>query len=1251
MEILPDHPPSDPPPSLITDEIVNPKADLNSLKVDLDEIWRHFPPKLKEALHDISSQEELDFQSLFEHAFRHTGPPRGDDLLLALSFVGRDECPGVTRLRLQHNNVVYFSEKGLKLLCSNLSSNSRVEQLDLSDQKLFGQVNGCQMMGQVLETNHALKRLYLRGTELNAEAAYWLMSGLKQNSTLEELDISSNSELGDGGINYVANMLKSNTTLKVLKMHATGCTLSGAKLMADALVHHNTSLRWIAFGGNRITQKGMDTLFQSFITSTTDGPSHLKAKSHVTCLELRSTVGHQDCSVDSVAQLLKSSDTLLTLDISGAVLKEDEWLNQIIPALEENGTLKVLILAQCRGLSEKVFRKLHSLISRPLTASMLEQVDLKGTDIQKFQGALTEEMRKNKEYRRKFRTQEMVDATSARLVLCGFEYAGKTTVAKTMRHVSHGWKLALPEGKDLLRRHPKLRRFLFGSRALKELQYRTRGFDIVLLSRETKQKICVWDFAGQKEYYALHDYLFPGTHNSCFLYVCSPRYPPSDKCPIGDIKKPQELEGELLYWMRFIASNSSFRIQADRLPLMSVVLTKKDTLTEHNLDTFTRSLTGAVHKLIEKFEGVIVLNKEVRVVDAHSAKDVKGVLQVMEKHITSDLLWQQKEYAVCQKIRENLAGLSQMQGPILSKQDFLRVCKSDLDGAELWTESQLDSLLTCLNDAGDIIFTSALEFIVVNPRWFGQGVLGSLIDAFNRKYSTLGEAGNHEWKGALGCFFSGQERDHHREWPCIVHHQGFITQDHIQDLLETSLRIAHLKDVLKVDELIKLMRNLELCFDENAAVANSRLFMPVLFDDEEEAATQGKRQLRWELQYNIRDRVKYIGRRLECENKDLTFLTPGFFPRLQVVLHNYIKKQHWAGNTFFKVDSNLVRFAENGIEVLVEYNNTAYFLDILVGSNKPFMQTLQFVEQHVVKVVQEFCASPQGCQGVILVEAIIRPICVENLYPCSNRTNQAVLVSDLREKMQEYEAQGGKMEDYQFTWYEKLQDVPDMDYAMDLLEGDRSFQPVSVPIKVIYQHPRLFFPTLDTDTLSNFAAKFDGPGIVIPIKVHLMCEWREGPHKVDNQPGRKMVLKGNKALSIGTRRALINYATRITCTALKVVMATTTGMRIDPSVLEGAVQGLMGTPECPISTDLLTEIARSVRFPDYVVETKDILLALEVYLKTELSADWLKEFLRVEDPAFFHDFQLRKVDHQNEAFWLCSAHHDQLVLLNIFNKN
>lgn len=47
---------------------------------------------------------------------------------------------------------------------------------------------------------------------------------------------------------------------------------------------------------------------------------------------------------------------------------------------------------------------------------------------------------------------------------------------------------------------------------------RTRGFDVLILKEPAPRK-SLWDFAGQKEYYALHDYLFPDVTNSCFLYV------------------------------------------------------------------------------------------------------------------------------------------------------------------------------------------------------------------------------------------------------------------------------------------------------------------------------------------------------------------------------------------------------------------------------------------------------------------------------------------------------------------------------------------------------------------------------------------------------------------------------------------------------------------------------------------------------------------------------------------------------------
>jgi hypothetical protein len=73
-------------------------------------------------------------------------------------------------------------------------------------------------------------------------------------------------------------------------------------------------------------------------------------------------------------------------------------------------------------------------------------------------------------------------------------------------------------------------------------------------------------------------------------------------------------------------------------------------------------------------------------------------------------------------------------------------------------------------------------------------------------------------------------------------------------------------------------------------------------------------------------------------------------------------------------------------------------LDILVRSSKTNKDVmLEFLHTHVMKPIHDLCAHPVlGCQGVKLVEGILRPTCVERLTPRIHREHQVVLVEDLQ---------------------------------------------------------------------------------------------------------------------------------------------------------------------------------------------------------------------------------------------------------------
>jgi hypothetical protein len=67
------------------------------------------------------------------------------------------------------------------------------------------------------------------------------------------------------------------------------------------------------------------------------------------------------------------------------------------------------------------------------------------------------------------------------------------------------------------------------------------------------------------------------------------------------------------------------------------------------------------------------------------------------------------------------------------------------------------------------------------------------------------------------------------------------------------------------------------------------IFVPTTLEFHEDVA-KGERRLEWKFKFPENAEIIYIGRRLQCKDQELTMLTPGFFPRVQVniILFIYI---------------------------------------------------------------------------------------------------------------------------------------------------------------------------------------------------------------------------------------------------------------------------------------------------------------------------------------------------------------------------
>ncbi len=146
---------------------------------------------------------------------------------------------------------------------------------------------------------------------------------------------------------------------------------------------------------------------------------------------------------------------------------------------------------------------------------------------------------------------------------------------------------------------------------------------------------------------------------------------------------------------------------------------------------------------------------------------------------------------------------------------------------------------------------------------------------------------------------------------------------------------------------------------------------------------------------------------------------------------------HMTADYFLEKDLILIVF--NGVEIVLEYHgNVGTHIDVLVRSNsRSFDDALEIIHEQVMTHVQELCVSSGGCQGVLLVEGIVRPECVRQQMSFMQRQNQAVLVEDLKRAI---EASASRMRSYQHTWSRlKEGDRVILDSsceaAMDLLGG------------------------------------------------------------------------------------------------------------------------------------------------------------------------------------------------------------------------
>ena len=185
----------------------------------------------------------------------------------------------------------------------------------------------------------SLKKCSIRMTDINGSA---LIEMLQLNKSLQVLNLKKNPEIGDYGTFYIAEGIKSNTSLKTLNISECGLTSKGANDIARAIIE-NKALQSLSINKNHLSDTGVGFLAKA-----------LKLNATLTDLNIRGC-GITDASLNMLGACLVENNSLKVLQIGrenwltiteSGMVQFAEHLHQRTIALECLGISRDLIYAK-----------------------------------------------------------------------------------------------------------------------------------------------------------------------------------------------------------------------------------------------------------------------------------------------------------------------------------------------------------------------------------------------------------------------------------------------------------------------------------------------------------------------------------------------------------------------------------------------------------------------------------------------------------------------------------------------------------------------------------------------------------------------------------------------------------------------------------------------------------------------------------------------------------------------------------------
>ncbi|WOL15477.1 protein TORNADO 1 [Canna indica] len=825
-------------------------------------------------------------------------------------------------------------------------------------------VSGSQRVACALAWNTTVRTLDLTGIRLKSKWAREFRVVLEKNQSLKDVKLSRTC-IRDKSVVYIAAGLFMNQSLENLHLDQNRFTGVGVEHLLCPLSRFsplqkqaNTTLKSLVFGGSK-TKIGRDGLL-------------------------------------AILRMLETNKTITKLSILGDTSLKPDDIIKIFRVLERNATLRCLSFEGCMGVQGDLV--LQTIMETLQVNPWIEEIDLARTPLQiagKTDG-IYEKLGQNGSV---LLEEDLVDDLPmalpgcCRIFFCGQEYAGKSTLCSSIFHNMNSSKLPYMDQMRTL---------------VSPVEHIMRRPDVKIKTVHNGDiKISIWNLAAQHENFALHDLIFPGYGSpSSFLIVSSLFQKPANK----ELKTPEDIEDDLLYWLKFIVSNSRRATSQSILPYVTIVLTHSDRVQSDVLQPTANS----IQRLKERFQGYVDLYPTVFMVDARSSISVSKLAHHLRK--TSETILQRvpQVFELCNEFSKIFSDWrsENLNKPAMRWKEFGDLCQIKVPALRIRSrnnnvdrvERRRRAVVNSLHHIGEVIFFEDLEFLILDCEWFFSEVVSQLVRL---------EASN----------MGGGEKN------------GFISRKDLEKILNRTMQNQNprmgskLYDNLEAGDLIKMMLKLELCYEQDPGDPETLLLIPSILEE-------GKGKIpKWQASTT---ECIYVGRQLECDHWHM-FLTKGFFPRLQVHLYNRILQSKNQQGAIYSLEKNLICIFINGIQIQVETGGQlSSSIDILACSTKNISETLRLFHQLIIPAIQSTLTN------ITFTEKVIRPDCISHLIPPKLRKTQCVPLQQIKQALLSMPADS--MYDYQHTWSSlvnnnKLILPSGSDFARDLL-SDEDFREV-----------------------------------------------------------------------------------------------------------------------------------------------------------------------------------------------------------------